>query len=142
MKTKYENSLKYKISQQIDGMSGNVILRSDLKNLGSYRQISRILALFVKEKKLAKISFGIYAKTFKSEYTGNYILQGGFMEVALVALNRLSVKYGQTQAQKAYNEGKTTQIPVKPIIRLKSRCRRLFSYKNTILRYEDGIYAK
>ena len=61
MKTKYKNSLKYKMSLRIKNNSGNVVLHSDFKDLGSYRQISRVLNTFLKEGKLAKISFGIYA---------------------------------------------------------------------------------
>jgi len=62
MKTKYENSLKYKILQRIENIPGNVVLPSDFEGLGSYRQISRVLNDFIKEGKLARISFGVYAK--------------------------------------------------------------------------------
>jgi len=57
-------------------------------------------------------------------------------------LNRLSVEWDLTAAQKNYNEGKTTQIPVHPSVRLKSRCRREFSFGNLSLRYENNIYAR
>jgi hypothetical protein len=142
MKVKYQDSLKYKLICRIDEIPGNVILRSDFIDLGGYRQIGCALKSLIDDGVIAKIAFGVYVKTFKSEYTGNYILKGGFADVAIEALNRLGVKWTLTRAQKDYNEGKTTQVPVRPNIRLKSRCRRVFRYGNAILGYEDGAYAR
>ena len=142
MKVKYQDNLKYKILNRISNLRGNVVLRSDLSDLGGYRSISYALKSLVTEEKLARISFGVYAKTFESEYTGKYILQGGFNAAAINALDRLGIKWDLTRAQKAYNEGKTTQVPVKPSIRLRSRCRRVFALGKSKLVYEEGIYAK
>jgi|SRR3990170_3007347 len=142
MKVKYQDSLKYKILKRISDLSGNVVLRSDLSDLGGYRPISYALKSLVTEGKLVRISFGIYAKTFKSEYTGKYILQGGFNAATIDALNRLGIKWDLTRMQKAYNEGKTTQVPAKPSVRLRSRCRRIFVLDKSKLVYEEGIYAR
>ena len=142
MKTKYENSLKCRILQRIKKITCNVVLHSDFENLGSYRQISRVLSILLKEGRLAKISFGVYAKAELSEYIGETILKSSFGAVAKEALDRLNVEWDLTTAQKFYNEGKTTQIPVRPSVRLKSRCRRAFSFGNLSLRYENNIYAR
>jgi hypothetical protein len=142
MKTAYKNSLKYKILKRIENIPGNVILHSDFRNLGSYRQIGRILNTLIDEKKLARISFGIYAKAEPSEYIEEPILKTSFDAVTKEALNRMNIKWDLTTAQKAYNDGKTTQIPVRPGIRLRSRCRRDFSFGNLSLKYENNTYAR
>jgi hypothetical protein len=142
MKTTYKNSLKYKILNRIKDISGNVVLRSDFRNFGSYRQISRILDTLIEEKKLVRISFGVYAKAETSKYIEEPILKTSFDAVTKEALNRMNIKWDLTTAQKAYNEGKTTQIPVYPGVRLRSRCRRDFSFGNSLLRYENNTYAR
>lgn len=142
MKTTHENSLKYKILKRIENISGNVVLHSDFKNLGSYRQISRILNVLIEERRLARISFGIYAKAESSAYIEEPILKTSFDAVAKEALNRMNIKWDLTAAQKAYNDGKTTQIPVRPGVRLRSRCRRDFSFGNSSLRHENDIYTR
>ena len=142
MKVTYEKSLKYKSLLRINSISGNVVLRSDVGDLGDYRQVSRALKALVAEGTLAKISFGIYAKTRLSKYTGRVMLNTAFDAAATEALDRLNIKWALTTAQEAYNEGTTTQIPVRPSVRLKSRCRRTFSYNNSSLRYENNTYAR
>jgi hypothetical protein len=142
MKTTYKNSLKYKVLKRIENIPGNIVLHSDFRDLGSYRQISRILTALIEERKLVRISFGIYAKAEISEYIEGPILKTSFDAVTKEALNRMNIKWDLTTAQKAYNEGKTTQIPVRPGVRLRSRCRRDFSFGNLSLKYENNTYAR
>ena len=117
-------------------------MRSDFRNLGGYRQISHTLNTLIEERNLVGISFGIYAKAEISKYIEEPILKTSFDAVTQEALNRMNIKWDLTTAQKAYNEGKTTQIPVYPGVRLRSRCRRDFSFGNLSLRYENNTYAK
>lgn len=142
MKVRAEDSLKNKLLIRIEQISGNVVLRSDIDDLSDYRQLSRALQSLIRDGKLAKISFGIYAKTETSQYTGKPILKEAFDDVAKEALNRLNVKWTLTTAQREYNEGKSTQIPAKPSVKLKSRCRRKFYFQSASLTFEGNLYAR
>lgn len=142
MKVRVEQTLKSKLLSRVEQISGNVVLRSDIDDLSDYRQLSRALRSLVRESKLAKISFGIYAKIEISQCTGNLILKEAFDDVAKEALDRLGVKWTLTTAQKEYNDGRSTQVPAKPSVKLKSRCRRKFCFQNACLAFEDDLYAK
>lgn len=142
MKVKAKDSLVHRLLNRVRQIKGNVFLRSDIDDLSDYRQLSRALRSLVRDGKLAKISSGIYAKTEVSLYTGNIILKEAFEDIAKEALDRLNVKWTQTSAQKAYNANKSTQVPAKPSVKLKSRCRRKFYFQNAFLMFEDNLYAK
>jgi hypothetical protein len=45
----------------------------------------------------------------------------GFSGVARQALDELGVKWEPTEAERAYNEGRSTQLPVNPVVRVKGR---------------------
>jgi len=142
MKVKTENSLKHKLHERIDHIAGNVILREDIQDLSDKRQMSRALSELIKSGHLAKIAFGIYAKAEKSLYTDKVILVVPFSIVVKEALNRKGIKWEPTLAQKAYNTQSTTQVPVRPGVRLRDRMRRKFAFGRQVFYFEDEIYAK
>jgi hypothetical protein len=53
--------------------------------------------------------------------------------VAQQALDKLGVEWEPTDAQRAYNEGRSTQVPVNPVVRVKGRFSRHLSYRNAEL---------
>jgi len=142
MKVKYTDSIEYKALNRLKTIRGDIVLREDFKFLGSYRQISRVLKKLILEKKIVKIGNGIYAKTYISRYTGEPLIKSGTDFALRQALKRLGIGYEPGSAEKEYNEGKTTQVPVRNIVRLKSRCRRYIGYKNSQLVFEGNINAK
>jgi len=142
MRVKYSDSIEYKALSRLKTIRGNVLLRKDLIDLGSYRQISRAINKLLAEKKLVKIGTGIYAKAYFSKYSDIPLIKNGVDSTLREALTRLSIAYEPGSAEKEYNEGKTTQVPVRNIVRLKSRCRRRISYRNSKLIYEKNINAK
>lgn len=50
MKRKYTDSIEYKL--RIKAIRSNVVLRKELKDLGSYRQVSRALNKLIEMKKI------------------------------------------------------------------------------------------
>ncbi|OAI50053.1 hypothetical protein AYO45_00295 [Gammaproteobacteria bacterium SCGC AG-212-F23] len=66
MRVKYLESIEYQAIGRLKAIQGNVVLRKDFNDLGSYRQISRVLKGLIAEKKLVKIGAGIYAKAYLS----------------------------------------------------------------------------
>lgn len=142
MRVKYSESIEFKALQRLKQIRGNVVLRKDFLDLGSYRQISRILKNLIAEKKLVKIGAGLYAKAYLSKYSDRPLIKNGSGSALREALQRLGVRYEPGSAEKDYNERKSTQIPVKNIVQLKDRCRRRIGYNNNFLIFERGINAK
>jgi hypothetical protein len=142
MRTKYPDSIEYKALTRLNTIRGTVALRKDFNDLGSYRQVSRAINRLIEEKKLVKIGKGIYAKAYLSKYSDTPLIKNGTDSALREALKRLSIAFEPGSAEKKYNEGKTTQVPVHNIVRLKSRCRRRISYKNSKLIFEKKINAK
>lgn len=142
MRVKYQESIEYKTLNRLNTIRSSVVLRTDFNGLGSYRQISRIIKKLIIEKKLVKIGSGLYAKAFISKYTKIPLIEKGTDFTMREALKRLGIAYEPGTAEKEYNEGKTTQIPVRNIVRLKTRCRRYIAYRNSQLIFEGDKNAK
>lgn len=142
MKVTYKDSIEYKALIRLKSIRGSVVLRTDLSDLGSYRQISRAIKSLIAEKKIVKIGTGIYAKAYISKYSDIPLIKNGIDPTLRQALKRLGVSYEPGSAEKAYNEGKTTQVPARNIVRLKTRCRRRIGYMKSELIFENNTNAK
>lgn len=142
MTKRYKNTFRDTLLRKIQSKRSEVILWSDLKGLGSPRQISRALKDLVDDGRLVRIGRGIYAKAKISKYIDEPIINIGFEAACLQALKRLNVKWELSQFIKDYNEGKTQQVPAKLEVRLKSRFRRELKYDDNKFRFEGNINAK
>src|ERR1700722_4771208 len=138
----YQKSLKFKILDRIKQMTDNVILREDIDDMGSPRQISRCFKDLVEMGELVKIGYGIYAKAYVSETLNKPVIRGGFAQACKEALTKKGVKWEPGSAEQAYNAGLSTQIPVRTIVQLKIRYRGHLSYANRKLIVEKGTNAK
>ena len=76
-----------------------------------------------REKRLVRLGYGVYGRAIVSRLSGDPILfsQGGFIGAARQALTKLGVKWEPSEAERDYNEGRSTQIPVNPVVRVKGR---------------------
>lgn len=142
MKRYYQKSLKFKVLDRIKRTSENIVLREDIEDMGSPRQISRCFKDLVEMGELVKIGYGIYAKSYISENLKRPVINGGFGQACKEALTKLGVKWAPGSAEQAYNAGLSTQVPVRTIVQLKSRYRGQLSYGNRKLIVEKGINAK
>ncbi|MCW5590201.1 MAG: hypothetical protein KIT27_11145 [Legionellales bacterium] len=135
MKVKYEESLVYKIEQRMEALEGKVLLFRDVSDLADKTQVSRALRCLVKKSQLVKIGYGVFAKPlFYSERLNSPIID--FDNAALEALNKLNIKWELGKAFQDYNNGLSTQVPVRMSVKLNSRCSRNISYDGVTLRYE------
>lgn len=135
MKVAYINSITYKVLKRANASRGNVILRADVADIANPRQISRAFNQLVNKGYLVKLGYGVYAKLVRSELAkGASYLKGGFLPVMREALTKLDVKWELSQEEQAYQAGQSTQVPVNPTTKLKSRFRRQLSYKNMELK--------
>lgn len=138
----YQNSFKFKVLERIKKMPAKIILRDDIEDMGSPRQISRCFKDLVDMGELVKIGYGIYAKAYISENLKKPVIRGGFGQVCKEALTKLGVKWEPGSAEQAYNAGLSTQVPVRTVVQLKSRFRGHLTYGNRKLIVEKGINAK
>ena len=138
----YKNSLRFTVLARIKEIKGNVVLREEIESMGSSRQISRCLKDLVKMGELVKIGHGVYAKAYLSEFVDRPVIKGGFDGACKEGLTKLGVRWEEGNAEKAYNAGLSTQVPVRTIVQLKSRFRGKLTYGNRRLLIEDGTNAK
>jgi hypothetical protein len=138
----YKSSLKFKVLERIQQMAGNVVLREDIEDMGSSRQISRCVNDLVDMGELIKIGYGVYAKAYVSEYINRPVIKGGFDLICKEALTKLGVAWMPGSAEQAYNAGLSTQVPVRTVVQLKSRYRGHLNYGNRKLIVEKSINAK
>lgn len=142
MTVKYKDSIEYKALQRIKKIRSNVVLRQDLMDLGSYRQVSRVFKKMMDDNKLVKIGAGVYAKAYLSEMLNVPIIQGGFEQACKEALTKKGIEWELSTAAQEYNAGRTTQIPVRTSVRLKSRYRGTLSFGKRKLIAEKQINAR
>ena len=131
-----ENSISYRALNQIQRLPSAVVLRQDIEDLGSTRQVSRALKSLVRSGEIIKLGYGIYAKPKKSVITGDRYLPGGFLAVCREALTRLGIAWHVSDAELEYNLGKTRQVPANPPTKLETRFRRRLSYRGMEMRFE------
>lgn len=128
--------LKDKIMLRISLKKDAVFLRNDFKGLGGYDQVGRELRKLVREKKIIKIGYGLYAKAEVSPFNGEIIPQKNLPALAKEALQRLGVETSASTMERDYNAGKSTQVPTGRLIAVKGRVVRKIGYGGAYVSYE------
>lgn len=113
----------------------DVFLPREFSDLGGEDQVLRALRRLVREGRLVRLGYGVYGRAMTSTLSGEPILfsPNGFAGAARQALTKLGVNWEPTEAERAYNEGRSTQVPVNPAVRVKGRFSRQLRYGNTEL---------
>jgi hypothetical protein len=117
-------TLRDKIENRIARKRGDdVFLTREFRDLGGEDQVLRALRSLVREKRLVRLGYGVYGRAIISRLSGDPILysQSGFLGAARQALTKLGVRWEPTTAERDYNEGRSVQIPVNPVVRVKGR---------------------
>jgi hypothetical protein len=135
--SKYE-TLAYKISARMARKNCAVFVREDFEDLGGYDQVGRILRGLAREGKIIRIGYGLYAKATKSALTGQPVPVASLPVLAREALKRLGVEIAPSSLEKAYNAGRTTQVPTGRLIGVKGRVSRKIGYGGAIVSYETA----
>jgi hypothetical protein len=112
-----------------------VFLTREFSYLGGEDQVLRALRTLVRDGHLIRLGYGVYGRAVTSGLSGKPILysRDGFIGAAREALTKLGVEWEPTEAERAYNEGRSTQVPVNPVVRVKGRFRRQLRYGNAEL---------
>jgi GNAT superfamily N-acetyltransferase len=134
-------SLRERIAAKIDRSDDAVFLTREFRRLGCERHVLRALRQLVEEGRLIRLGYGVYGRAEISRLTGKPMLAatGGFIDAAHQTLDKLGVPWEQTEFQRAYNEGRSTQVPVNAAVRVvKSRITRKLRHQGNELIMERG----
>jgi len=104
-------TMRERLRRSIAARQGEVVLRRDLRNLGSVSQVDRGLRQLVEDGKLVRIGMGVYAKATPSRLSGQPAPRQALDVLAAETLDRLGIDWRQGKAQRLYNAGRTTQMP-------------------------------
>jgi hypothetical protein len=136
-----KQTLKTRVHNKIKRSRWNVFQREDFKKLADYDQVGRALLNLTREGYLKKIGYGLYAKARVNRITGGSMLaaDGGFVQVAEEACQRLGLNWRRSEAFQAYAMG-STQIPANAEVLISGRCSRKIAtdkYKLTIRKMKN-----
>jgi hypothetical protein len=131
-------TLREQLEERIANRGDDAFLTREFRDLGGERQVLRALRELTEEGKLIRLGYGVYGRAEISPITRQPMLAGdGFNAVARRALDKLNVPWEPPAAEQAYNEGRSTQVPMNPMVRLRgSRFSRKLRYKTMELALE------
>lgn len=131
-----QRTLREKIEARIARRRGeDVFLPREFADLGGEDQVLRALRELTREGRLVRLGYGVYARAEPSRLTGRSMLaaRNGFVGASREALNKLRVAWEPTEAERAYYEGRSTQVPANAVVRIKGRFGRRLSYGPNLL---------
>jgi hypothetical protein len=131
-------TLRERVENRIAERRDDAFLTREFRDLADERQVQRALRELTDAGKLIRLGYGVYGRAEMSPITHQPMLSGdGFGPVAHQVLDKLKVRWEPTSAERAYNEGRTTQVPMTPRVRLRgSRFSRKLRYKTMELSIE------
>lgn len=129
--------LEDRMSRSIKQRASVVVLRSDFAEMASDSQVGRVLARFVDEGKLIRVSKGAFAKTRINKFTGKATPAGTLEMIAAELFRKLKIAVEPSALLAEYNSGKSTQIPMGSTVNTgRRRITRKVTVGNTTLAYE------
>ncbi len=117
----------------------DAFLTREFLDLSGERQVLRALRELTEEGKLIRLGYGVYGRAEISSLTNKPMLTGdGFGQVSRQVLNKLKIPWEPTTAERDYNEGRSTQVPMTPRVRLQpgNRFSRKLRYNTMELTFE------
>jgi hypothetical protein len=129
-------TLRQRIEDRIARRRGDtVFLTREFTKLSGEDQVLRALRGLVRDGHLVRLGYGVYGRAVPSRLSGQPMLYSpnGFIGAARQALDKLGVAWEPTESQRAYNEGRSTQVPVNPVVRVKGRFNRHLRYGDSEL---------
>lgn len=132
-------TLKQKIQNRVARTKKtDVFLPRDFADLSGEDQVLRALRSLVRDGALMRLGYGVYARAMRSRISGRLMVSSsnGFHSAALQALNKLGIPWEPSDSTKAYNEGRSTQLPVNPTVKVNARFSRRLSDGRTELGVE------
>ena len=131
-------TLRERIEARMAERPDDVFLTREFSDLAGERQVLRALRELTEAGQLIRLGYGVYGRAELSSITQKPMLAGdGFGPVARQVLDKLNIPWEPTTAERAYNEGRSTQVPMTPRVRLRgSRFSRKLRYNTMELTFE------
>lgn len=114
-------STQTRIARSIGRSKRDVFLRADFADLGSPSRVSRALSELINKGKLARLGYGVYARTVPSAITGNPIPRKVLESLVIEAFDSLRIPVDLGAACSAYATGSSSQVPMSVTISTGSR---------------------
>lgn len=133
MRSKKRKTLETRIAERIARKKGDVFLRRDFADLGGYDQVGRGLRCLAAKSQLVRLGYGVYARAAASPLSGKIVPAKPLPALAREALARLNVETAPSEFERAYGEGRTTQVPTGRTIAVRGRISRKIGH--------DGKFA-
>ena len=129
------NCLQSKIEKRIAESREYVFLTREFSDLSGRRQVLRALRKIVAEGRLVRLGCGVYGLAFTSGLSDRPTLfhPHGFIGAARTALTKLGVDWEPTEREMAHREGRTTEVPMLPAVRIRRRFSRRLRFGPTQL---------
>lgn len=124
-------TLRDRVEARIARKGDDVFLPREFADLGGQDQVLRALRELVREGRLIRLGYGVYGRAERSKLSGQPILaaRDGFVGASRAALTKLGVEWEPAEWERAYNEGRSTQVPANAVVRVKSRFARRLGYR-------------
>lgn len=134
-----QSTVKEKVIAKIRRSLAPVFLRSEFDRLGDYRQVSRAVREVAASGMLVKVGYGLYARARPSTVNGEPVPTEPLLNIGLEVMKKIGVIADIGNDAKALREGRSTQIPMLPIINVgKSRVSRKISIGKRQVVYEKS----
>jgi hypothetical protein len=131
--------LEDRMHRSIKQRESVVILRSDFAKMASDSQVGRVLARFVEDGILIRVSKGAFAKTRINKFTGKPAPAGTLEMIAAELFRKLNIVVEPSSLVADYNSGRSTQIPMGATVNTgRRRISRKVTVGNSTLAYEKN----
>jgi hypothetical protein len=114
-------TVEERIFTRISRSKDEVFIPADFKDIASYPQVLRALKQLIKEQKVIRFGYGVYARARINQYDGNLYPDGDIANNLMQLWNKLGVKWDYSQFVKDYNNGVSTQVPIRKLFVVKDR---------------------
>ena len=130
-----KETLETRVVKRIDRKRADVFLRADFADLGGYDQVGRVLRALIRQGKLLKVGFGLYARAVPARL-GTLPVPPQGLATLREALERVGIRTFPSRALEDYNAGRTTQVPTGRVVAVRRRVRRKIGYNGILLSFE------
>ena len=136
-KMKTLNTIEDAIARKIDDSTRDVFLSEDFQDIASDSQvIGRSLNELENKGKIIAMGENLYAKAVISPLSKRIVPRKALRELATEFLGYLNIEVVPSSYDKAYNEGRTTQVPTGRVIGVKKPVDLNFGYDGKFVTFE------
>jgi len=126
-----------RIARSVAKKADTVFLRADFERFGSAAQVGRALDSLLSRGALVRLGVGVYAKAKPSVISGKPIPTKPLEVLAPQVLEKMGVNVQPSRLIRAYNEGRSTQIPSGIVLNIgNSRVVRKLGFNGKLVEYE------